>query len=324
VLFIVNKHMNVTHQLGASLYDSLLMQSFVSTRTLNYARINYDECWQENGIHVDDAVDDFLASYASSTKLIVFVEPVGEEMQPTARAFDRAEHIPTVLIHSDALFNVFPGHSTLERFDPVVDLHVSLDSPYLVQGKYTDRTIDHDKWMWLWTPLDPTVFYDTGRTRTVDVAFVGTLNPHRQEVIRGLFDAGIDVKCSGGLRTQTGEYLSPQDYAARLQEAKICLNFPYVDIAPPTSHTNGRIFEVMHTGGCLLQHWFAEFNLLMTPGEHYAAYDNMATLVETIRWLLDDEGERRRIAGNGYSLANSQFSAKRFWAELYSQAGVSL
>lgn len=59
---------------------------------------------------------------------------------------------------------------------------------------------------------------------------------------------------------------------------------------------NMRLFEATGVGACILTENKSNLSELFDPGSEVVAYDNYNDCIEKARWLLENEGERRKIA----------------------------
>jgi len=84
----------------------------------------------------------------------------------------------------------------------------------------------------------------------------------------------------------------------QLRQSKISLN-THIDISP-VSASNQRLFEATGVGAtCLLTDWKANLKDLFEPDVEVTSYKSAEECVEKVRYLLDHEDERRKIAAAG-------------------------
>ena len=83
----------------------------------------------------------------------------------------------------------------------------------------------------------------------------------------------------------------------RLRDSRVALN-THIDISPVNA-SNMRLFEATGVGTCLLTDWKANLRELFEPDAEVVAYRDAEECVEKVRYLLDHEAERRRIAAAG-------------------------
>jgi spore maturation protein CgeB len=80
----------------------------------------------------------------------------------------------------------------------------------------------------------------------------------------------------------------------KLQDTRVALN-THIDISP-RSASNMRLFEATGIGTCLLTDWKANESELFEPDVEMVSYRSSEECIEKVRYLLDHEDERRRIA----------------------------
>jgi hypothetical protein len=80
----------------------------------------------------------------------------------------------------------------------------------------------------------------------------------------------------------------------QLRASKVVLN-THIDISP-TSASNMRLFEATGVGTCLLTDWKANESELFEPDVEMVSYRSSEECIEKVRFLLEHEEERRRIA----------------------------
>lgn len=72
-----------------------------------------------------------------------------------------------------------------------------------------------------------------------------------------------------------------------------------------------RALDIMGCGGFLITNYQSDFDEYFVAGEDYVYYDGKKNLIELVRYYLDHEKERSRIAQNGYRKAKEQLSYSR-------------
>ncbi|HEX8145348.1 MAG TPA: glycosyltransferase [Pyrinomonadaceae bacterium] len=80
----------------------------------------------------------------------------------------------------------------------------------------------------------------------------------------------------------------------QLHDSRVALN-THIDISP-ASASNMRLFEATGVGTCLLTDWKANQRELFEPDAEMVSYRSSEECIEKVRYLLDHEDERRRIA----------------------------
>ncbi|MCA1634742.1 MAG: glycosyltransferase [Acidobacteria bacterium] len=83
----------------------------------------------------------------------------------------------------------------------------------------------------------------------------------------------------------------------QLRDSRVALN-THIDISP-TSASNMRLFEATGVGTCLLTDWKDNLPELFEPDAEVVAYRDAAECVEKVKYLLEHEPVRRRVAAAG-------------------------
>ena len=148
-----------------------------------------------------------------------------------------------------------------------------------------------------------------GCAKQVDVAFVGAWSPWRDEIVAQAFDVTRDIALYGHswlkksrlpkamLRAiHKGDFILGAELNVLYNRARVVLN------ADRTVRLglNMRYFEVLATRACLLTDEAVELGEHFTDGEHLCVYRDPAQLRQRLRWLLEHDAERERIAECGY------------------------
>jgi glycosyltransferase involved in cell wall biosynthesis len=204
--------------------------------------------------------------------LFLYVEPLG--LIPTG--MDRAP-FPTAAVLCD-MHNNLPSRLQLARF---------FDHLFLYQRNYLSAFTEHPKNHVHWMPFacDIETVRPLNSKRDLDVAFVGQLFGSDHERSRIIRELALRWKLNP-LR-----YYPQAEIPAIYSRAKIVLNLPLKD------DLNFRTFEAMSCGAMLLTRRVANGQeVLFEEGRHYAAFSTEAELNKKIRYYLEHDDERRRIA----------------------------
>jgi len=157
----------------------------------------------------------------------------------------------------------------------------------------------------LQSAADPEVFFPLpGARDAIDVAFVGTHSPGRQDVVAGLQEFDTHVYGSAAWRAAPIDpsRVHPGAFGARtngvFNRARINLNV-HRWFGQGTA-MNLRLFEVPASRGFLLTDWVAEIDGAYRPDEHVVCWRTMGELREKVAYYLAHEDERRAIAARGH------------------------
>jgi spore maturation protein CgeB len=148
---------------------------------------------------------------------------------------------------------------------------------------------------------------DVSGLETLDVVFVGHWEPHTEDYIMALRNAGVDVQVWGynwwkarnaGLRRV--KPLPYADYASTIARAKMALC--------SLSHWNrnestGRSFEIPAIGTMMLAEYTPEHEFIYGDGKGAVLFSNLSELVEKARYYLDNPAARKAIAIAGQAIS---------------------
>ena len=87
------------------------------------------------------------------------------------------------------------------------------------------------------------------------------------------------------------------DMFRQLRASRVALN-THIDISPQSA-SNMRLFEATGVGTCLLTDWKANLPDLFEPDVEVVTYRDAAECVERVKYLIDHEQERSRVAAAG-------------------------
>lgn len=100
----------------------------------------------------------------------------------------------------------------------------------------------------------------------------------------------------------------------QLHDSKVSLN-THIDISP-VSASNMRLFETTGVGTCMLTDWKANLSDLFEPDSEVVAYRCADECVEKVKYLLEHESERRRVAAHGQRRTLSDHTFDRRAAQI--------
>jgi hypothetical protein len=204
--------------------------------------------------------------------------------------------------------------SYIQKLDQFCSKHIFVDS---VEEKI-NRPVDQKKFINLWTPIDPTVFYyDEEEVPTIPVSFLGSRSSHRSsrnEYLDYLESVGIHVIISGG--TEDSRMLI-EEYASNLRKSLMSINFS--QRIGDSHQLKGRVFEILLCGRLLLESENNQTSKYFIPGTDYVSFRDKEDLARKIRYYLDNEEEREYIAKKGYLKALNNYSGSIFWHRIISE-----
>lgn len=157
-----------------------------------------------------------------------------------------------------------------------------------------------------------------GLDKTYDVSFVGQMHGIRQQVVNQIRGAGIDLHLFGHFWEGNPNWHGRPgaDIVNRVfNQSKINLNFRWASRSAHRGLVNGRSFELVGAGAFMVATQHAEtdeFNELFTPGEEFAEYHFVNEMVDGIRYYLEHDDEREKMANAAYQKREQNLWTTRF------------
>ena len=158
--------------------------------------------------------------------------------------------------------------------------------------------------------FDPIVLERTKNNgHPVDLSFVGTLSPHHAERMRWLerlcsetkiqvWGQGIEtLPANSSIRAAYQGLAWGTEMYRVLQQSRISVNY-HIDVSGKYAN-NMRLFETTGVGALLLTDWKENLADLFEPGVEAVVYRTPEECSERIRYYLEHEAERARIAKAG-------------------------
>ena len=169
-------------------------------------------------------------------------------------------------------------------------------------------------------PQDAKYFnVDDSVERDIDVLFNGTVyTKERMDFLQHLKNQGINVTVRGG-KSESGEFLSFEDYAMCFKRAKISLSFQQSGIS---IQRKGRELEAAACGGFVIstnpEVWKCHSVAWFEEGKHIAKmdWDNCA---ERIRYFLNNTEERLNIAKALNQRYEEICSPRAWWERVFAR-----
>ena len=316
ILFVTEKWCDPNYpEFGPTNNEHDLFGSLEASELATMERFYYDEYYQLHGTFCDRALLTrclktkpnivVLTSWSKRTRL-------GPKLE-TLKLIGKNLNIPVVPFWFDS---VQPeSMEASELLLPFIRLNVVLDSA----TAYLEITSNPNKYIYLWTPHDPRVFYNPDSVRDIDISFVGSINnyPDRVAGLESLKSNGLKVYRSGGQRENR---LSVEAYAQTHMRSKIGLNFSRAQHGK-TRYANsiqakGRLFEITLCGAALVSDDNSEVRKWFEPMVEFVPFFGEADLVTQVKYYLEHDRERNNIAANGYQKAKSMYTGTIFWQKL--------
>ncbi len=189
--------------------------------------------------------------------------------------------------------------------------------------------------------------------KDIDVSFVGQKKSGRVAVMETLRSAGINVQCFG-FGWPNGK-ISYEEMLKIFSRSKICLNLtdrkrlwdPSVigriflkksanKIVPdwhladnfraylhfPILHTHARPFELAGCGAFAISGWSEDIGKFYKENEEMVFYRTVGELIEKVRYYMDHEEERQKIARAGYERTMREHTYEKRFEEIFAAVGI--
>lgn len=299
VMFVGDYYCAANPAMGISEWETNLWKSLESTGLVDVCRFHMDKYYFYTATRGDETLIERIAKIKPDYVVLVVYKPLGSD--PTVLTEDtlKAINVPLVTIWGD-----------LEASEQV-ELAKTVD-PYCVKviGTANKSVVEELGYTYMHVPKDPTIFNDPHLERDIDVVFSGSFGhgrPERSEVLQHLLNNGVNLIFGG---SEGGDHFTTEEYAMRYKRAKIAISFSQ---ARGMNVVNARPFEAMNCGTMLLEQESPELAKLYKEGEEYVSWKDKDDLLWKIRYYLEHEDERRKVANDGYVKTKSKYSADSFW-----------
>jgi glycosyltransferase involved in cell wall biosynthesis len=136
--------------------------------------------------------------------------------------------------------------------------------------------------------FDPDICIPLNIEEQYDLAFVGTMDKRRAEIIRHIKEMlpSLDIFVGSAWH---------HDMTRIYNQARIVLNISRA------TELNTRVFEALGCKRLLLTDRSREVEELFHDGEHLVMYDDIDSLVDNVKEYIENHDERRRIASSGFN-----------------------
>jgi tetratricopeptide (TPR) repeat protein len=163
--------------------------------------------------------------------------------------------------------------------------------------------------------LDPAIYRKLELPKLYDVSFVGSLTPRRKQILGALAQR---------FKVEFRNIWDVEEQVRFYNQSRIVL---HINFAPfiTTASINMRAFDIIGSGTFLLCE-DGVFNKQLKDGEHlvYWRYNDIHDLAEKVRYYLDHEEEREKIAESGHHYVRQNFFIENFIKNLLNQVDFSL
>nr|CAJ71380.1 hypothetical protein kustc0635 [Candidatus Kuenenia stuttgartiensis] len=215
--------------------------------------------------------------------------------------------ISVVNWHVDDFFNPLYTMPYSKEAFTLYDIHFS-PRPHLFE-EY--RRLGAKNVEYLGVCVDPNAFYPVSSVSgnfQCDVSFVGSWSKNRENLLKKLHLFNVQIYGSGWHRAVVSFRGIPnihlmnksvhlEDFSRVIKRSKICLNILTIE---NRDQTNLRNFEIPACKGFQLCNRTPQLLKIFKEGEEIALYENEQELIDKIRYYLDHEEARIKVAENGF------------------------
>lgn len=153
-----------------------------------------------------------------------------------------------------------------------------------------------------------------------DVGFVGASYGIRGKYIKYLEENGINVYAKGN-GWEKG-FSEPDEMIEIFNKSKIVLGFSTVGKNDNIFILKGRDFEVPLTGSFYITGYHNELKEYFELGIDIETYTSKENLLEKIKYYLENEYEREKIAKAGYEKCFSNYTSKKSYEKIFGYLGL--
>jgi spore maturation protein CgeB len=151
--------------------------------------------------------------------------------------------------------------------------------------------------------------------RTYDVSFVGRCYGERKNFVDTVKRQGMNI-ATFGLGWRNGGRVSQADLIKIYNKSKISLNLSFA-FGGGRIQIKGRDFEAVGCGSLLLTKDTKEIAEYFVPGEEIITYEDANDASQKIKYYLENEDEREKIAKRGYERVLRQHTMEKRLLEIF-------
>jgi len=196
----------------------------------------------------------------------------------------------------DLWLQIDAGWHLADRPDAGIVAHIQTD-PHVLKYQYQRPKAYSDYVFCMQTPYmqegewflpyayDPTIHYPEPREKIHDACLVGLLYDHRQKLITGLRNKGLDVHYSIGQIYD--------EYREIYNQSKVAISWSSLQDTP------ARVWESMAMGIPTVCNVTPDMPTFFVEGEHYLGFEDVSDAIDKVLLLLSDEDFREEIGEAG-------------------------
>ena len=164
------------------------------------------------------------------------------------------------------------------------------------------------------------IYKNTNEKKVYDVSFIGASYGIRGKYIKFLQENHINVYTKGS-GWENG-FAEDNEMIEIFNKSKIVLGFSTVGKNDDIFILKGRDFEVPLTGSFYLTGYHDELNEYFDIGKDIETYTSKEDLLEKIKYYLENDEKREKIATNGYKKCLEQYTAKKSYEKVFGYLGI--
>lgn len=307
VLFVTGKWLNSDiNQPTASNYDDIIYTFPKDVSDYDYDIISLDESVILYNQHADTAI----VKYCSKVDVdIVIIVRVGlYEGNPSSNCLYALKKMGKKVCFFWLDSNPWDTQYQ-ETYKQYIDLNVTWDCPSY-NGQLFNNIGSNQLRLWA---LTSDILHHPIESPQVPVSFIGSLRyQKRAEYIPYVKEQIPELVINGGQRECN---LTAFDYGRVISNSKININFPQHGMG--YEQVKQRVIQVIASKSLLLENKNASTRSLLTPGQDYVEFGTKEDLCEKIRYYLEHEEERAKIAENGYNTYMQKYTSAIFWKKVF-------
>jgi spore maturation protein CgeB/ubiquinone/menaquinone biosynthesis C-methylase UbiE len=187
-------------------------------------------------------------------------------------------------------------HWRFDNYSRFVANHIfcSITTDKNAYKKYGDLNLKVIRSQWA---SNPHYYKKTPSAFKYEVSFVGQNYGNRAEFLNFLKNNGVHLEVFG---RGFGDYIEFNDIIKIFNKSKINLNLSGSSADDGIKQIKGRIFEVPMCGGFLLTEYVEGIEEYFHIGKEIECFKDQNDALEKIKYYLENEEERRKIAEAGY------------------------
>jgi spore maturation protein CgeB len=170
-----------------------------------------------------------------------------------------------------------------------------------------------------WACAD-SVYYPRKVPRDIDVSFVGQPHGNRKQIISFVEGKGIDIK-TYGLGWKDDSRISFDEMIDIFCKSKINLNLSKSSTGE-LQQIKGRVFEVPGCRAFLLTDPAESLEQYYEIGKDLVVYESPQDMIDKIKYYLEHDAEREKIAKAGYERTIKEHTWKHRFDDIFKQAGL--